>query len=111
MHVHSPVSTQDVISSLYIYRDFFFRSVVLTSRRGRIEVDETLLASGADLKCQSGADSTGTCISLKTVARETNSVLLCTTVCESCCQANGECVDGECQCRAEFEGNDCGEFL
>ena len=45
------------------------------------------------------------------IARETNSVLSCTTVCESCCQANGECVDGECQCRAEFEGNDCGEFL
>ena len=28
--------------------------------------------------------------------------------CRSCCNANGQCVGGKCQCQPGFEGNDCG---
>lgn len=29
--------------------------------------------------------------------------------CKSCCNANGQCMDGVCSCKASFSGDDCGE--
>ena len=92
------------------YRDYMaLKKIELTSKRGSISVDKTLLVSDVSIKCFSGADDTG----IYNIIRSFSIIALCLMyilACGSCCQANGRCVSGKCQCQSGFTGVECGMF-